>query len=46
MTPPNRDVPNGGRIFKSERELVKRQPCCKKVGNSIFCDFFLISNNS
>ena len=33
-------------IFKFARKLVKRQPCCKKVGNSIFCDLFFFSNNS
>ena len=40
-----RDVPTGGMgascsptVFKFARKLVKRQPCCKRVDNSIFCD--------
>ena len=45
-----RDVPVGERgggaprplnIFKFARELVKRQPCCKRVDNSIFCEFLV-----
>ena len=45
-----RDVPTEGtwgdiappNIFKFARKLVKRQPCCKRDGNSIFCDLFLL----
>ena len=50
MGPTTRDVPNGGvgrrrtpNVFKFARKLVRRQPCCKRVGNSIFCDFFLVT---
>jgi len=50
--PPLWDVPTGGygglkppNIFEFARNLVKRQPCCKRVGISIFCDL-LFSNNS
>ena len=33
-------VPN---IFKCPRKLVKNQQCCKRVGRSIFCDFFKVA---
>ena len=32
-------------VFKFARNLIKGQPCCKRVGNNIFCDLFF-SNNS
>ena len=33
IAPPN--------IFKLARKLVKSQQCCKRVGHSIFCNYFL-----
>jgi len=30
-------------IFKFASKLVKRQLCCKRVGDSIFCDLFLVT---
>ena len=40
----------GGRhapsIFKIARKLIKSQPCCKRNGHTIFCDFVLFSNSS
>ena len=33
-------------IFKFALKLVKRQPCCKRVGNTIFPEVFFFSNNS
>ena len=30
-------------ILKVARKLVKTQPCCKRVGNSICCDFILVA---
>ena len=31
-------------IFKFARKLIKRQPCCKRIVKSIFCDLFFLSN--
>ena len=38
-----RRAPN---IIKFTRKLIKSQPCCKRVGNSNFCDLIVLSNNS
>ena len=45
-----KDAPMSGEhctpnIVKFASKLVKRQPCCKRVGHSIFCDL-VFSNNS
>ena len=43
----SRDVRMGGcdapNIFTVARKLVKCQPCCKRVGHSIFRDLFLVT---
>ena len=44
------DVLMGGvtspNTFKFARKLVKSQPCCKRVGHSIFYDLSFFTNNS